>query len=58
MESFHSQAEQHEDIKEWVLAVSVDKQIERKLLTDKRGIYEANLTNPDDSVADPCLVTG
>uniref|UniRef100_A0A914VZ84 Intraflagellar transport protein 172 n=1 Tax=Plectus sambesii TaxID=2011161 RepID=A0A914VZ84_9BILA len=50
--------EQHEDMKEWVLAVSVDKQIEKRLITDQRGCYEASLVALDGSVSQPCIVTG
>lgn len=32
--------------------------MERALLTDKRGVYEASLQNPDGSTADACIVTG
>ena len=52
------QSEQHEEMKEWVLAVSVDKQIDKKLLIDQRGSYEASLVGLDGSVAEPCIVTG
>lgn len=52
------QPEQHEDMKEWVLAVSVDKQIEKRLMTDQRGCYEASLVALDGSISQPCIVTG
>lgn len=52
------QSDQHDDVKEWVLAVSVDKEVDRVLLTDKRGVYEASLQNPDGSTAESCIVTG
>lgn len=50
--------DQHDDVKEWVLAVSVDKQLERVLLKDKRNVYEASLLNADGSMAEACIVTG
>jgi intraflagellar transport protein 172 len=52
------QPEQHEEMKEWVLAISVDKQIEKRLIVDERGCYEASLVAPDGSVSQPCIVTG
>jgi hypothetical protein len=44
------QAEEHDEVKVWVLAVSVDRQVERALVTDSRGVYEASLVNPGKRV--------
>ncbi|OUC47010.1 putative WD domain, G-beta repeat protein, partial [Trichinella nativa] len=49
---------EYEEVKEWVLAASVDKEIRRSFPTDDRGIYEACLLNPDGSIAEPCILTG
>ncbi len=60
--------EKHEEIKTWVIAVSMNGKIEPSLNTDERGCYEA-LLNPGDSdnsgkypelslVYQPCVITG
>ncbi|KFD64150.1 hypothetical protein M514_12468 [Trichuris suis] len=54
---FASESEQ-EEVKEWILAASVDKEIKRELPTDDRGVYEACLVNADNSLSDPCILTG
>ena len=45
-------------MKTWVLAVSVDQQMSRTLVTDSRGVYEASLLNADGSQCKPCIITG
>jgi len=48
-----------EQIKEWVLAVSLDQRVQQQLPTDERGVYEATLSHgnrSDDAL--PCVVTG
>ncbi|KAB7506029.1 Intraflagellar transport protein [Armadillidium nasatum] len=47
-----------EEAKEWVLAVSMDQQVEQSLPIDDRGVYEASLVNQDGSYSPPCVVTG
>ncbi|CDW59064.1 hypothetical protein TTRE_0000739401 [Trichuris trichiura] len=54
---FASESEQ-EEVKEWILAASVDKDIKRELPTDDRGVYEACLINADNSLSDACILTG
>ncbi|XP_041357336.1 intraflagellar transport protein 172 homolog isoform X2 [Gigantopelta aegis] len=50
---------QHEEIKEWVLAVSMDQKVEQILPKDERNTYEASLTAPDTGIKSlPCVVTG
>ncbi len=60
--------EKHEEIKTWVIAVSMNGKIEPSLNTDERGCYEA-LLNPGDAdssgkyselslVYQPCVITG
>uniref|UniRef100_A0A8R1I6R6 Intraflagellar transport protein 172 homolog n=1 Tax=Caenorhabditis japonica TaxID=281687 RepID=A0A8R1I6R6_CAEJA len=48
----------HEEIKEWVLAASVDDQHDKKLIYDKRRVFEASLNDNRGGTAEPCLVTG
>lgn len=53
------QSQQHEEIKEWVLAVSMDQKIEQVLRKDERGTYEASLIAPDTGIRSlPCVITG
>lgn len=54
----HLSPDQHEEVREWVLAVSVDKQMQGELIMDKRGIYEACLVGPDGTQYQPCIITG
>ncbi|KAK0069568.1 intraflagellar transport protein 172 isoform X1 [Biomphalaria pfeifferi] len=50
---------QHEEVKEWVLAVSMDRQVEQILPKDERGTYEASLVAMETGIrALPCVVTG
>jgi len=49
----------HEEIKNWVLTISVNRQIEMELKTDERGVYEAALQVPGSSTKClPCVITG
>ena len=53
------QSQQHEDIREWVLAISMDQQVEQVLPKDSRNCYEASLIAPDSGVRSlPCVITG
>jgi hypothetical protein len=53
------QQQQHEDIKEWVLAVSMDQKVEQSLPKDERGTYEASLVATDTGIRSlPCVITG
>ena len=48
-----------EEVKEWVLALSMDKRVEQALPTDQRGTFVASLHCPQTGVASlPCVVTG
>ncbi|CAG0880914.1 unnamed protein product [Cyprideis torosa] len=57
-ERMHLDEREHEDIKEWVLAVSMDQKLERVLPLDERMAYEASLVSPNEPPCPPCLVTG
>ncbi|CAJ0583461.1 unnamed protein product, partial [Mesorhabditis spiculigera] len=48
---------EHEEIKEWVLAISVDDSANKNLITDRRGCFEANLEhNGEEKPMD--IITG
>ena len=50
---------QHEDVKEWVLAVSMDQKVEQQLPIDERMTYEASLVASGSHTTSPaCVVTG
>jgi len=50
--------EKHEEIKTYVITVSMNRKIEQSLNRDERGCYEATLVGPDNHVYSPCVVTG
>ncbi|CAG5120000.1 unnamed protein product, partial [Candidula unifasciata] len=52
-------SQQHEEVKEWVLAVSMDRKVKQDLPKDERGTYEASLVAADSGIRSlPCVVTG
>ncbi|VDI67558.1 intraflagellar transport protein 172, partial [Mytilus galloprovincialis] len=58
-EKAHLTSQQHEEVKEWVLAVSMDQKVEQILPRDERNCYEASLLAPDTGVKSlPCVITG
>ena len=49
----------HEEVKEWVLAVSMDQKVEQKLPIDERMSYEASLiAAKTGTTSQPCVITG
>ncbi|ESP05446.1 hypothetical protein LOTGIDRAFT_228027 [Lottia gigantea] len=51
--------QQHEEIKEWVLAVSMDQRVAQILPKDERNTYEASLVASDTGIRSlPCIITG
>ena len=53
------QAEGRGDVKEWLIAVSMDQQVAQVLPQDERGTYEASLLCPHTEVTSlPCVITG
>ena len=52
------QSHQHEEVREWVLAVSMDQKIEQTLAKDERNCYEASLISPEGIRSLPCVITG
>ncbi|XP_021109553.1 intraflagellar transport protein 172 homolog [Heterocephalus glaber] len=55
----HVPEAQREEIRDWVLTVSMDQRLEQVLPQDERGTYEASLVAVSTGVrALPCLITG
>lgn len=51
--------DKREEVKEWVLAVSMDQKVEQVLPQDERGTYVASLNSPHTGVTSlPCVVSG
>ncbi|CAK9818451.1 Intraflagellar transport protein 172 homolog [Anthophora quadrimaculata] len=59
-ETLSLSAEQREQAREWVLAVSMDQKVEQTLPTDHRGVYVGSLSSPsvDSGALQGCTVTG
>ncbi|BFY99323.1 hypothetical protein BsWGS_02362 [Bradybaena similaris] len=52
-------SQQHEEVKEWILAVSMDRKVKQDLPKDERGTYEASLVAADSGIRSlPCVITG
>ncbi|XP_071273312.1 intraflagellar transport protein 172 homolog isoform X1 [Agelaius tricolor] len=55
----HVPEEQREEVRDWVLTVSMDQRLQQALPQDERGSYEASLVAAGTGVASlPCLLTG
>ncbi|XP_066234732.1 intraflagellar transport protein 172 homolog isoform X2 [Saccopteryx leptura] len=55
----HIPEAQREEVRDWVLTVSMDQQLDQVLPQDERGAYEASLVAVSTGVrALPCLITG
>ena len=51
--------EKHEEIKTWVISISMNRKIDPSLNMDERGVYEASLISPNsDNKWLPCVITG
>lgn len=50
--------EEHEEVKEWVLAISVEQSLERTLPLDSRGNFEGSLVDSKGVTHKPCIITG
>ena len=58
-ESPHLSSQDHEEVKEWVLAVSMDQKVEQQLPLDERNTFEASLVAASTStISPPCIITG
>ncbi|XP_064457098.1 intraflagellar transport protein 172 homolog [Ornithodoros turicata] len=50
---------EHEEVKEWILAISMNQRVEQALPRDEQGFYEASLEGPKGvRRAEPCVLTG
>lgn len=55
----HLTARDHEAVKEWVLAVSMDQKVEQQLPMDERMSYEASLVAARTGTVSPaCIISG
>lgn len=45
-------------MKEWILAISVEKDMDRTLPLDKNGNFESSLTGADGTTYPPCIISG
>ncbi|KAM4772549.1 intraflagellar transport protein 172 homolog [Rhinophrynus dorsalis] len=55
----HIPMEKREEVREWVLAVSMDQRVDQVLPNDERGTYEGSLIAPSSGIRSlPCLITG
>ena len=53
------QDSQHEEVKEWVLAVSMDQHVAQELPLDERDTYEASLVAANTGIRSlPCVISG
>ncbi|XP_076232501.1 intraflagellar transport protein Oseg2 [Calliopsis andreniformis] len=59
-QSLSMTAEQREEVREWVLAVSMDQKVEQELPVDHRGVYINSLSSPSvgSAVLQACILTG
>lgn len=55
----HVTVEKREEIREWVLTVSMDQRVEQVLPKDERATYEASLVATSTGIRSlPCVITG
>uniref|UniRef100_W5KZE2 Intraflagellar transport protein 172 homolog n=1 Tax=Astyanax mexicanus TaxID=7994 RepID=W5KZE2_ASTMX len=55
----HVTVEKREEIRDWVLTVSMDQRVEQVLPRDERNTYEASLLAANTSIrSHPCIITG
>ncbi|XP_025050082.1 intraflagellar transport protein 172 homolog [Alligator sinensis] len=55
----HVAEEQREEVRDWVLTMSMDQRLEQVLPRDERGTYEASLVAASTGVRSlPCVLTG
>ena len=53
------QESQREEIRDWVLTVSMDQRVEQVLPRDERATYEASLLAANTGIRSlPCIITG
>lgn len=52
------QDEEHDEVKDMVLTMSVSEHIQKVLKTDERGCYEASSIDQNGTVYPTCIITG
>lgn len=53
------QESQHEEVKQWVLAVAMDQKVVQELPRDDRDTYEASLVACNSGIVSvPCIISG
>lgn len=59
-ETLSVEPEKREQVREWVLTVSMDQRVEQGLPVDQRGVYIGSLTSPtnDSNPLEECVITG
>ncbi|KAH7719862.1 hypothetical protein AAVH_12667 [Aphelenchoides avenae] len=57
-QSAYLSPEEHEEVKEWVLSVSVDQRVQPALSVDENGRYEASTVDQDGNVFPVCVISG
>ena len=55
-EAPHLSSSEHENVKEWVLAVSMDQKVEQQLPLDERMTYEASLVAGKTGTVSPAYI--
>ncbi|VBB30497.1 unnamed protein product [Acanthocheilonema viteae] len=50
--------DEHEEVKEWVLAISMEQSIERSLPCDSNGNFEVSLIDANGTSHPACLISG
>ncbi|PAA52772.1 hypothetical protein BOX15_Mlig006435g1 [Macrostomum lignano] len=54
----HTNSTEYEEVKAWILEVSMNQRMEQTLPKDNRGIFEASLIGGQMSPYPPCVITG
>ncbi|CAH8560325.1 unnamed protein product [Schistosoma turkestanicum] len=58
-EHLYTTNKEHEAIREWILAISMDHKLDQTLPKDERGVYVASLNSPTTGLsALPCIISG
>ncbi|CAH8629630.1 unnamed protein product [Schistosoma margrebowiei] len=58
-EHLYTTHKEHESIREWILAISMDHKFDQTLPKDERGVYIASLNSPNIGLSSlPCIISG
>ena len=53
------QGKDHDEVKDWVLTISMDQKVEQVLPMDERDTYEASLVAANTGITSlPCVMSG